>query len=114
MLWEPHKSVDANWDDNDVESTTFNGTMTLDEYSPIGTVSPSHIEVDAPTERLPIYEAVLSQWFRADQPTAEPAPVAAEPEPAALMERPAEPVAEQTVIAEPVAPPAAAGEPAAD
>ncbi|HEX3786443.1 MAG TPA: nitrate- and nitrite sensing domain-containing protein [Pseudonocardiaceae bacterium] len=24
-------------------------------------------EVDAPTERLPIYEAVLSQWFRADE-----------------------------------------------
>jgi len=102
MLWEPHKSVDSGWAD-DVESTTFNGTMSLDDYSPAGTVSPSHIEVDAPTERLPIYEAVLSQWFRADQPSAEPAAVAAEPE----LEPAAEPEAEaaQTVIAEPVAEP---------
>jgi hypothetical protein len=27
-------------------------------------------EMDAPTERLPIYEAVLSQWFRADEASA--------------------------------------------
>jgi signal transduction histidine kinase len=39
-------------------------------------------EVDAPTERLPIYEAVLSQWFRADegaeQQAAADVPVAAQ------------------------------------
>ncbi|HEY4458772.1 MAG TPA: nitrate- and nitrite sensing domain-containing protein [Pseudonocardiaceae bacterium] len=53
-------------------------------------------EVDAPTERLPIYEAVLSQWFRPDEAGGEsdsisagiPAP--APPAPAA----PAEPVEE--------------------
>jgi signal transduction histidine kinase len=48
-------------------------------------------EVDAPTERLPIYEAVLSQWFRPDEAGGEsdsisagipaPAPAAAPPEP---------------------------------
>jgi hypothetical protein len=33
--------------------------------------------VDAPTERLPIYEAVLSQWFRADEAGAAAAAAAA-------------------------------------
>ncbi|HEX3779973.1 MAG TPA: nitrate- and nitrite sensing domain-containing protein [Pseudonocardiaceae bacterium] len=62
------------------------------------------LEVDAPTERLPIYEAVLSQWFRPDEvaqpevvvgsdsPTAPPA--AAAPAPAATPPAPPEPVVE--------------------
>jgi signal transduction histidine kinase len=81
VLWEPHTSVESGWD-AEPESTTFNGTMSLDEYTsgPLG--GPSHIEVDAPTERLPIYEAVLSQWFRADRPAADAAGAVEEPEPA--------------------------------
>jgi signal transduction histidine kinase len=44
----------------------------------------AELNVDAPTERLPIYEAVLSQWFEAadtgaGQPKVEAAPVEAEP-----------------------------------
>ncbi|WP_231500358.1 sensor histidine kinase [Saccharothrix sp. NRRL B-16314] len=51
---------------------------------------------DAPTERLPIYEAVLSQWFQAvgsetSAATAQAVPPAADPEPVARAE--AEPVA---------------------
>lgn len=58
--------------------------------------SGSRPEVDAPTERLPIYEAVLSQWFRADEvaeaqdappPQAAAAPVTA-PQPAPQPEQP--------------------------
>ncbi|GAA3026797.1 sensor histidine kinase [Actinokineospora globicatena] len=36
--------------------------------------------VDAPTERLPIYEAVLSQWFEAGDTGSTPVTTAAEPE----------------------------------
>ena len=34
-------------------------------YPPLGASRPQDDTVDAPTERLPIYEAVLSQWFEA-------------------------------------------------
>lgn len=37
-----------------------------DEAQPKADVE-THRDLDAPTERLPIYEAVLSQWFRADE-----------------------------------------------
>jgi len=36
--------------------------------------SPPAMELDAPTERLPIYEAVLSQWFEAADTGSMPAP----------------------------------------
>ncbi|GAA4005922.1 nitrate- and nitrite sensing domain-containing protein [Allokutzneria multivorans] len=92
------------------------------------------VEVDAPTERLPIYEEILSQWFQTVEnpdgefphpspprpvPGTEPAPVAKAPverpapqptaEPTA--EPAAEPVAERT--AEPVAEPVVRAEPVA-
>jgi len=59
-LWEAHTAVDA----VPVEITG--------EPWPTPAPAPSQQqrprpEVDAPTERLPIYEAVLSQWFRADE-----------------------------------------------
>ncbi|WP_086828847.1 nitrate- and nitrite sensing domain-containing protein [Allokutzneria sp. NRRL B-24872] len=90
-------------------------------------------EVDAPTERLPIYEEILSQWFQTVEnpdgefpnpspprpvPASEPAPVAKAPVERPAAERPAAPepepvvepvpVAEPVVRAEPVAPPAPA------
>ncbi|SDM16607.1 sensor histidine kinase [Allokutzneria albata] len=75
-------------------------------------------EVDAPTERLPIYEEILSQWFQTvENPDGEfphpspPRPVpAAEAEPAQPAVRPAakapEAEAEPAKAAEPVAAPA--------
>jgi signal transduction histidine kinase len=72
-LWEPYTAADSlpehpsvldrGWEHADPSNRTFNGTMDLG--TPLG--SPPPIEVDAPTERLPIYEAVLSQWFRAEE-----------------------------------------------
>ncbi|HEX6358046.1 nitrate- and nitrite sensing domain-containing protein [Actinophytocola sp.] len=44
--------------------------------------APAHQEVDAPTERLPIYEAVLSQWFEAADTGSAPQPEPAEETPA--------------------------------
>ncbi|HKN97669.1 MAG TPA: nitrate- and nitrite sensing domain-containing protein [Pseudonocardiaceae bacterium] len=54
-LWEAHTSADAmpvDPSDRSWQPEPTNG---------------SRPDVDAPTERLPIYEAVLSQWFRADE-----------------------------------------------
>ncbi|WP_238412689.1 sensor histidine kinase [Saccharothrix deserti] len=53
--------------------------------APVSARPPDH-ELDAPTERLPIYEAVLSQWFQAvgsetSAATAQAVPPAPEPEP---------------------------------
>jgi signal transduction histidine kinase len=86
-LWEAHTAAEAVPDDErSWQPQSTNG----------GTPRP---EVDAPTERLPIYEAVLSQWFRADEAAA-----AAEAKPAAAAE--AQPAAAvQTQVAEPVAAP---------
>jgi signal transduction histidine kinase len=57
-LWEAHTAVDAiPVDANGQPWQPTNGT----------TPAAPRPEVDAPTERLPIYEAVLSQWFRADE-----------------------------------------------
>jgi signal transduction histidine kinase len=45
--------------------------------------TPSSADIDAPTERLPIYEAVLSQWFEAaDTGSAQALPPETEPAPA--------------------------------
>lgn len=58
-LWEAHTAVDAvPVDVNGQPWQPANGTSSAPTTRP---------EVDAPTERLPIYEAVLSQWFRADE-----------------------------------------------
>jgi signal transduction histidine kinase len=54
-LWEAHTAVDA----MPVE--------TGEQPWPTPVPTSARPEVDAPTERLPIYEAVLSQWFRADE-----------------------------------------------
>lgn len=73
-LWEPYTAADAlpehpsvlggnNWSD-DPAATTFIGTV---DTGSTPAPAPRPIEVDAPTERLPIYEAVLSQWFRPDE-----------------------------------------------
>ncbi|HEX5119120.1 MAG TPA: nitrate- and nitrite sensing domain-containing protein [Pseudonocardiaceae bacterium] len=54
-LWEAHTAADAmpiDPSDRSWQPEPTNG---------------SRPDVDAPTERLPIYEAVLSQWFRADE-----------------------------------------------
>jgi signal transduction histidine kinase len=58
-LWEAHTSVDAGAIDPSERAWQPQGSTN-------GTTS-ARPEVDAPTERLPIYEAVLSQWFRADE-----------------------------------------------
>ncbi|MFD1146376.1 sensor histidine kinase [Saccharothrix hoggarensis] len=59
------------------------------EHTP--STRPADHELDAPTERLPIYEAVLSQWFQAvgsetSAATAQAVPPAPEPEPVAREE----------------------------
>ncbi|HEX4705033.1 MAG TPA: nitrate- and nitrite sensing domain-containing protein, partial [Pseudonocardiaceae bacterium] len=60
-LWEAHTAVDA----MPVEAAELGGFQPIPV--PTSPVVPTRPEVDAPTERLPIYEAVLSQWFRADE-----------------------------------------------
>jgi len=55
-LWEAHTAV------NDLSADV--GEQPWPAPMPTQATRP---EVDAPTERLPIYEAVLSQWFRADE-----------------------------------------------
>ncbi|WP_238598322.1 sensor histidine kinase [Saccharothrix sp. ALI-22-I] len=75
---------------------------------PVSARPPDH-ELDAPTERLPIYEAVLSQWFQAvgsetSAATAQAVPPVPEPEPVVREEpilptrrpRPVPPVAPTT------------------
>jgi signal transduction histidine kinase len=57
-LWEAHTTV------HDLSTDT---TGEQPWPTPIPTQAATRPEVDAPTERLPIYEAVLSQWFRADE-----------------------------------------------
>jgi signal transduction histidine kinase len=66
-LWEAHTAVDAVPIDPGEQPWP----------APIPTSAVSRPEVDAPTERLPIYEAVLSQWFRADEAGAAAAAAAA-------------------------------------
>jgi signal transduction histidine kinase len=67
-LWEAHTAVDAVPIDPGEQPWP----------APIPTsAAPARPEVDAPTERLPIYEAVLSQWFRADEAGAAAAAAAA-------------------------------------
>ncbi|HEY3611891.1 MAG TPA: nitrate- and nitrite sensing domain-containing protein [Pseudonocardiaceae bacterium] len=66
-LWEAHTAVDAVPIDPGEQPWP----------TPIPTTAASRPEVDAPTERLPIYEAVLSQWFRADEAGAAAAAAAA-------------------------------------
>jgi signal transduction histidine kinase len=61
-LWEAHTSVDAL--PIDTGETPW---PTPIPTSAVAAAPPPRPEVDAPTERLPIYEAVLSQWFRADE-----------------------------------------------
>lgn len=56
-LWEAHTAADAHPVDPSERSW---------QPEPMGGPS-ARPDVDAPTERLPIYEAVLSQWFRADE-----------------------------------------------
>jgi signal transduction histidine kinase len=53
-LWTAHTAADA----SPLEASERSWQPEPDSARP---------EVDAPTERLPIYEAVLSQWFRADE-----------------------------------------------
>ncbi|MFD7653689.1 nitrate- and nitrite sensing domain-containing protein [Actinosynnema sp. NPDC059797] len=70
-------AVDANFTADEPEPAHRNGT------SPVP-ARPADVEVDAPTERLPIYEAVLSQWFQAvgsetSAATAQAVPPAAAP-----------------------------------
>ncbi|HEX5401697.1 MAG TPA: nitrate- and nitrite sensing domain-containing protein, partial [Pseudonocardiaceae bacterium] len=58
-LWEAHTAADAMPTEGAWQpQPTSNGHSNGNGGRP---------EVDAPTERLPIYEAVLSQWFRADE-----------------------------------------------
>ncbi len=57
-LWEAYTAADASPVDPEERSWQPQAQPAN------GTARP---EVDAPTERLPIYEAVLSQWFRADE-----------------------------------------------
>jgi signal transduction histidine kinase len=66
-LWEAHTAVDAVPIDPGEQPWP----------APIPTSAAPRPEVDAPTERLPIYEAVLSQWFRADEAGAAAAAAAA-------------------------------------
>jgi signal transduction histidine kinase len=58
-LWEAHTAADPAAMDPNERAWQPQGSTN-------GSVS-GRPEVDAPTERLPIYEAVLSQWFRADE-----------------------------------------------
>ncbi|MGP4019410.1 nitrate- and nitrite sensing domain-containing protein [Saccharopolyspora sp. 5N708] len=57
---------------------------------------------DAPTQRLPIYEAVLSQWFRESDGDEEPVAATRAPEPVQPVEPEPEPV--QQIEPEPVLP----------
>ncbi|XVV04348.1 nitrate- and nitrite sensing domain-containing protein [Actinosynnema sp. CA-248983] len=64
-----------------VESAQRNGAA---PHAPEPARAPSRDDLDAPTERLPIYEAVLSQWFQAvgsetNAATAQDVPPAPEP-----------------------------------
>jgi signal transduction histidine kinase len=111
MLWEAHTAAD------ELPAISSDSLEETAVHEPIRGAQPTHgqapaeganaTEVDAPTERLPIYEAVLSQWFRPDEKGGEsdsistglPAPAAAAaappapPAPPAPVE-PVEPVAE--------------------
>jgi hypothetical protein len=106
MLWEAHTAAD------ELPAISANGSEATQVAQPVQrgqapAPTANHAaaaEVDAPTERLPIYEAVLSQWFRPDEAGAEsdsistgmPAPVAkAAPAPVTPAPAPTpEPVAE--------------------
>jgi hypothetical protein len=70
-LWEAHTAADnisadeQAWQPQTTGSGNGSGTPSgSGNGAGNGAARP---EVDAPTERLPIYEAVLSQWFRADE-----------------------------------------------
>jgi signal transduction histidine kinase len=69
-LWEAHTAVDAMpveaGDPPWQSSRSTNGTNGSNGSNGSNGLT-ARPEVDAPTERLPIYEAVLSQWFRADE-----------------------------------------------
>lgn len=100
MLWEAHTAADElpAISSDALEETAVRGTgaASTPQRGQAPAEGANAAEVDAPTERLPIYEAVLSQWFRPDETGGEsdsistgmPAPAASAP-PA-----PAEPVAE--------------------
>ncbi|MDS0133443.1 MULTISPECIES: nitrate- and nitrite sensing domain-containing protein [unclassified Amycolatopsis] len=67
----------------------------------------AHLDLDAPTERMPAYRDVLSRWFDAsaapEQPRkpAEPLPVAEAPRPPEPQPRPAEPQPRHALAAPP-------------
>ncbi|HEX3590571.1 MAG TPA: nitrate- and nitrite sensing domain-containing protein [Pseudonocardiaceae bacterium] len=84
-LWEAHTAADGKPVDPSERSW---------QPQPANGTAPRP-EVDAPTERLPIYEAVLSQWFRADE--------GAEAEAAPPVDTPAHTPAPQPQPAAPVA-----------
>ncbi|HWE88485.1 MAG TPA: nitrate- and nitrite sensing domain-containing protein [Pseudonocardiaceae bacterium] len=106
-LWEAHTAVDEVEPiiPEPSESPAVEG-FSADFLTGASGRLESH-EVDAPTERLPIYEAVLSQWFRTDAPgganaaeSADPLPVPALPD--ALIEAPEpEPAVEEPEYREP-------------
>ncbi|MGQ0837028.1 nitrate- and nitrite sensing domain-containing protein [Actinokineospora sp.] len=119
---EPEGPYDAPYVEPPVLDAPRNGTSTYTPVTPRG----DHSEriLDAPTERLPIYEAVLSQWFEAGDTGATPhpkaangiaepvveetePPIEAEVEPVAADEIDQDaPAVEVAVEAEPVEPPA--------
>ncbi|MGK3200836.1 sensor histidine kinase [Amycolatopsis sp. MEPSY49] len=66
----------------------------------------SHLDLDAPTERMPAYRDVLSRWFdAAAAPAAAPERPPAEPLPVAPESRPAEPLPRHALAAAPPPPP---------
>ena len=56
MLWEAHTAADE-----------LPAEASQQQAPAPAAASAAAAETDAPTERLPIYEAVLSQWFRPDE-----------------------------------------------
>ncbi|WP_091452739.1 sensor histidine kinase [Actinokineospora iranica] len=74
-LPEPEDTYDPAAEHTTVE-TPRNGTSVYTPITPRGGESapPDRSSLDAPTERLPIYEAVLSQWFEAGDTGSTPHP----------------------------------------
>ncbi|HJP75205.1 MAG TPA: nitrate- and nitrite sensing domain-containing protein, partial [Pseudonocardiaceae bacterium] len=88
MLWEAHTAADelpAISSDSLEETAVREPVRGAATHGQAPAEGANAAEVDAPTERLPIYEAVLSQWFRPDETGGEsdsistgmPAPAAA-------------------------------------
>jgi hypothetical protein len=104
MLWEAHTAADElpAISSDAIEETAVrdrSGAAQPQQRGQAPAEGANAAEVDAPTERLPIYEAVLSQWFRPDETGGESdsistgMPAAAATAPPAPVE-PAVPVAE--------------------